>query len=93
MKNLSINTADLKYISEEVYNEIKSYVISNANVKSITNSKPVEGGADEETDNALRSRYYLRLSMPATSGNKAHYILWALECVGVGGATIYQSKM
>lgn len=24
--------------------------------------------------------------MPATSGNKAHYILWARECVGVGGA-------
>ena len=24
--------------------------------------------------------------MPATSGNKAHYILWALECKGVGGA-------
>ncbi|MDO4302167.1 MAG: baseplate J/gp47 family protein [Clostridia bacterium] len=34
----------------------------------------------------MRDRYYLRLQMPATSGNKAHYRLWALECNGVGGA-------
>lgn len=65
---------------------VTTMVTSNANVKSITNSKPIEGGVDEETDDALRDRYYLRLSMPATSGNKAHYILWATECVGVGGA-------
>lgn len=67
-------------------NTVTKMITSNANVKSITNSKPIDGGTDEETDDALRSRYYLRLSMPATSGNKAHYILWALECVGVGGA-------
>lgn len=67
-------------------NTVTTMVTSNANVKSITNSKPIEGGVDEETDDALRDRYYLRLSMPATSGNKAHYILWATECVGVGGA-------
>ena len=73
-----------------VYNTDKStvtvMVTSNNNVQSITNPEPIEGGADEETDEALRNRYYLRLQMPATSGNKAHYILWALECKGVGGA-------
>ncbi len=67
-------------------NTVTQMVTSNANVKSITNPKPIEGGTDEETDDALRNRYYIRLSMPATSGNKAHYILWATECVGVGGA-------
>lgn len=67
-------------------NTVTTMVTSNANVKSITNSKPIDGGVDEETDDALRDRYYLRLSMPATSGNKAHYILWATECAGVGGA-------
>jgi uncharacterized phage protein gp47/JayE len=67
-------------------NTVTTMVTSNANVKSITNPKAIEGGTDEETDNALRERYYLRLSMPATSGNKAHYILWATECAGVGGA-------
>lgn len=67
-------------------NTVTTMVTSNANVKSITNLKPIEGGTDEETDKALRDRYYLRLRMPATSGNKAHYILWATECAGVGGA-------
>lgn len=67
-------------------NTVITMVTSNANVKSITNPEPIEGGADEETDDALRDRYYIRLSMPATSGNKAHYILWARECPGVGGA-------
>ncbi len=73
-----------------VYNTEEStvtvMVTSNNNVTSITNPEPIEGGADEETDEALRNRYYLRLQMPATSGNRAHYILWALECKGVGGA-------
>lgn len=73
-------------------NTITTMVTSNANVKSITNPKPIEGGADEETDEALRDRYYIRLSMPATSGNKAHYILWARECVGVGGAKATRDK-
>lgn len=65
---------------------VNKLVTSNANIKAITNNKPIEGGTEEETDEALRERYYLRLSMPATSGNKAHYILWARECAGVGGA-------
>lgn len=67
-------------------NTVTVLVTSNAYVTSITNSTATEGGTDEETDDALRDRYYLRLSMPATSGNKAHYILWATECAGVGGA-------
>ena len=73
-------------------NTVTTMVTSNANVKRITNPKPIDGGADEETDDALRERYYLRLSMPATSGNKAHYILWARECVGVGGAKATRDK-
>ena len=69
-------------------NTVTTMVTSNANVKSITNPEKIEGGTDEETDDVLRERYYLRLSMPATSGNKAHYILWARECDGVGGAKV-----
>ncbi len=67
-------------------NTVTSLVTSNSNIKSINNPSPIDGGADEETDAALRERYHIRLSMPATSGNKAHYILWATECIGVGGA-------
>lgn len=71
---------------------INTVVTSNVNIDSITNKEPVEGGVDEETDEALRNRYYLRLQMPATSGNRAHYILWALECKGVGGAKATRDK-
>ena len=67
-------------------NTVTLMVTSNANIKSISNPKPIEGGVDGETDEALRERYHLRLSMPATSGNRAHYILWVTECMGVGGA-------
>jgi len=67
-------------------NTVITMVTSNANIKSLNNPKPIAGGTDEETDNALKERYHLRLSMPATSGNKAHYISWAMECNGVGGA-------
>ena len=73
-------------------NKITKMVTSNTNVASITNLEPVEGGSDEESDDALRSRYYFRLSMPATSGNKAHYIMWATECIGVGGAKVVRDN-
>lgn len=65
---------------------VNKLITSNSNIESIVNNEPIDGGTEEEEDSALRERYYLRLSMPATSGNKAHYILWARECSGVGGA-------
>ena len=83
---IHITATEAGEIGNTTANTVTSMVTSNANIKSITNPKPIEGGTDEETDEALRERYHLRLSMPATSGNKAHYILWATECVGVGGA-------
>lgn len=47
-------------------NTVITMVTSNVNVKSISNTRSINGGTNEETDDALRSRYYLRLSMPAT---------------------------
>ncbi|MCR8645572.1 baseplate J/gp47 family protein [Paenibacillus sp. N1-5-1-14] len=45
-------------------------------------------GDNEETDTALRERYYLRVRSPSTSGNIADYINWALEVPGVGGVRV-----
>ncbi|WP_442601737.1 baseplate J/gp47 family protein [Paenibacillus sp. KN14-4R] len=45
-------------------------------------------GDNEETDEALRERYYLRVRSPSTSGNVADYINWALEVPGVGGVRV-----
>jgi uncharacterized phage protein gp47/JayE len=50
-------------------------------------------GTDRETDDALRQRYLDSARRPATSGNKYHYIEWALEVSGVGGAFNEQHRL
>ncbi len=65
---------------------IKNIPVTIQNVISITNTSATNGGYDEENDNSLRERYYEAIRIPATSGNKYHYIKWAKECVGVGDA-------
>ena len=46
-------------------------------------------GADEETDDALRARFYEKVRHPATSGNAYHYRQWALEVSGIGDAKVF----
>lgn len=46
-------------------------------------------GAEEETDEALRERFYNKIRMPATSGNAYQYKQWALEVPGVGDAKVF----
>lgn len=58
------------------------------NIISVSNPQPFEGGVDEETDEALRERYYLRVRKPITSGNIYHYESLALEIKGVGIAKV-----
>jgi uncharacterized phage protein gp47/JayE len=47
----------------------------------------VPGEDDEETE-AFRQRFYREVRSPATSGNKSHYVKWAGEVPGVGGAQV-----
>lgn len=49
----------------------------------------VTAGTDEETDEALRERFYTKVRMPATSGNAYHYLQWAMEVAGTGAAKVY----
>ncbi len=58
--------------------------ISIQGVNSVTNEEAAYDGFDEETDDDLRSRYLLKVRTPATSGNKYHYMQWALAVDGVG---------
>jgi uncharacterized phage protein gp47/JayE len=58
-------------------------------VVSVTNPQPFDGGADEESDDDLRARFFDRVRRPATSGNANHYRQWALEVPGVGDAKVY----
>lgn len=48
----------------------------------------VVSGADEETDDNLRTRFYLDLQRPATSGNADNYKQWALDVAGIGDAKV-----
>lgn len=49
----------------------------------------ITAGANRESDDALRIRFYQKVRYPATSGNAYHYKLWSLSIPGVGDAKVY----
>lgn len=60
-----------------------------AGVLAVTNTEPFAGGTDEESDEALLSRYLLRAQEPASSGNVAQYRQWAISRPGVSKARVF----
>lgn len=58
-------------------------------IESITNPEDFSGGIDIEDDESLRKRYNDYQDDPPTSGNKAHYRVWATEVDGVDRAIVY----
>lgn len=57
-------------------------------LSTIYNNIEATGGYDDETDDALRERYYEDLQLPIVSGNKNHYRQWAREITGVKDAKV-----
>lgn len=57
-------------------------------VTAVTNKEAAHDGYDEETDDALLSRFKVFMRTPSTSGNKYHYYNWAMECDGVGNCKV-----
>jgi uncharacterized phage protein gp47/JayE len=57
-------------------------------VTAVTNVIPTVGGADLESDENLKERYYLKVRTPSAGGNAADYLNWSLEVPGVGGAAV-----
>lgn len=55
-------------------------------VVSITNPNSLTNGYDEESDDALRERYFDKLQRPGKAGNKYHFEEWAKSVIGVGDA-------
>lgn len=55
-------------------------------VSSVTNPLPFGGGAEVESDDSFRERIFEKIRRPITSGNRNHYIYWARQVSGVGGA-------
>jgi len=67
---------------------VKDYPVSVSGLSSVTNPENITGGYNAETDDELRRRYYEKVSAPATSGNKQHYMNWAKEVPGVGDVRV-----
>ncbi|WP_438445915.1 baseplate J/gp47 family protein [Gorillibacterium sp. sgz5001074] len=63
--------------------------VSIPGVSVVTNTLPTTGGFDAETDESLLQRLLLRVRNQATSGNAAHYKLWATEVNGIGDAKVF----
>lgn len=74
----------------EIGNQYSGSLDAISNITGITAelTEIVTAGADEETDEALRERFFTKAQLPATSGNAYHYKQWALEVAGVGDAKV-----
>lgn len=68
---------------------INSFPVTISGLNTVTNEQELRGGQEEETDEALRERYFIKVREPATSGNVYHYRRWALEVIGIGGVKVF----
>lgn len=57
-------------------------------LETVINHEEMTGGAEEESDADLLSRYYIKVRTPGNSGNKADYRYWAREVPGVSGVQV-----
>lgn len=62
--------------------------VSILGVTAVVNEASAAEGYDAESDEALLERYLQKVRQPATSGNAAHYLQWAMEVPGVGAAKV-----
>ncbi len=69
--------------------DITSFEIANTDVYTVTNKENIENGADIETVEMAKERMHEKASMPAHSGNKNNYILWAKSVGGVGKVKVW----
>ena len=60
-----------------------------AGVEMVSNVNAASGGADAESDEALRERFYDTLRHPSNGGNIYAYRQWALSVEGVGRAMVF----
>lgn len=51
---------------------------------NVINTNAFDTGTDTESDDSFRSRIYLKIQEPATSGNVYQYRQWALSVNGIG---------
>lgn len=67
--------------------------IAGVNAQATVTSGGLAGGADQETDDALRARVEARLQSPPQGGSAADYVTWALSVGGVTRAWVYPEEL
>lgn len=70
-------------------NSVRFFPITLEGISAVTNPVAFTSGYDAETDASLKERYYDKVNTPATSGNAAHYEIWAKSVTGVGDAKVF----
>lgn len=70
-------------------NRIIAIPVSIAGVNEVTNPNPTFNGTDMESDEDYRQRIFDKVRLPATSGNKYHYMFWAKEISGIKDAKVF----
>ncbi|HVT35405.1 MAG TPA: baseplate J/gp47 family protein [Nevskiaceae bacterium] len=63
--------------------------LTNVDVDATVDTAGLAGGADIETDDALRSRMFQRIQNPPHGGNKADYESWARSVAGITRAWVF----
>lgn len=69
-------------------NKIVLLLQSNSYISSVTNMDATTGGTNEESDDALKTRYLEYVRTPGTSGNIQDYRQWALAVSGVSAVHV-----
>lgn len=67
--------------------------IAGLNAAATVDADGLSGGADSETDAALRARLLARIRKPPQGGAQSDYVAWALEVPGVTRAWCYPGEL
>ncbi|MBK5914570.1 baseplate J/gp47 family protein [Rhodocyclus purpureus] len=67
--------------------------VAGVNSSGVVASGGLTGGADIETDDALRARLLARIQQPPHGGSANDYVTWALEVAGVTRAWVYPQEL
>ena len=86
---VDITAVEAGFIGNVPAGTITQISVSISGVTAVNNPEPTYGGEDEETDEALRIRYFQNIVDRAIDGNIAQYKKWASEFLGIGRVKVF----
>ena len=87
---IAVKSGSDSNVPERVINKIVTIdkVFYTSKKPTVINELPILNGTNDEHDENFRERIYFKIQSPATSGNIAHYKIWAESVDGVGIAKV-----